>query len=81
LADEQYLTPAQVATELQVTTITVRRWITSGQLVAAKAGPRKWMIRRSDLDQFLAGGGERLEAMEPSDDPSFRKHLVAPDDR
>ena len=69
MADAQYLTPAQVATELQVTTITVRRWITSGQLVAAKAGPRKWMIRRSDVDRFLAGGGERLEAIEPSEDP------------
>ena len=78
MADDEYLTPAQVARELQVTTITVRRWITTGQLTAAKAGPRRWMIRRSDVAHFLAGGREDAAAGAPSEDPSFSKHLVAP---
>ena len=78
MADDQYLTPAQVAAELHVTTITVRRWITTGQLTAAKAGPRRWMIRRSDIDGFLAGGRGDLAAAAPSEDPSFSKQLVAP---
>lgn len=85
MADDSYLTPAQVAAELQVTTITVRRWIATGQLVASKAGPRRWMIRRSDLAAFLAGGhgGERGGAAQigASEDPSFRKHLVVPGER
>ena len=81
MADEQYLTPAQVAEELQVTTITVRRWITSGQLAAAKAGPRKWRIRRSEVDRFLAGRGEPTSTVAPSEDPAFRKHLVVPGER
>jgi len=81
MAVEQYLTPAQVAEELQVTTITVRRWITSGQLPAAKAGPRKWLIRRSEVDRFLAGAEESASTPAPSEDPSFRKHLVVPGER
>ncbi len=78
MADTELLTPAQVADELQVTTITVRRWITTGQLPASKAGPRKWMIRRSDLSSFLAGTPTEPTGLEASEDPSFRKHLVVP---
>ncbi len=82
MADEQYLTPAQVAEELQVTVVTVRRWIANRELRATKAGPRRWMIRRSDLAAFLAAGGrEPADAPEVSEDPSFSKHLVAPDER
>jgi excisionase family DNA binding protein len=79
MADEQYLTPAQVADELHVTVVTVRRWITTGQLVASKAGPRKWMVRRSDLDAFLASGGRGDVGVEVSEDPSFRQYLVVPE--
>jgi excisionase family DNA binding protein len=82
VVEEQYLTPAQVADELHVTVVTVRRWIASRELRATKAGPRRWTIRRSDLDTFLAGGsGRGGMAVEISEDPSFSKHLVAPDER
>ena len=81
MADEQYLTPAQVADELQVTVVTVRRWIANRELRAAKAGPRRWMISRSDLKSFLAQGGQSGAEVEVSEDPSFSKHLVAPDER
>lgn len=81
MADEQYLTPARVADELHVTVVTVRRWIANGELRASKAGPRRWTIRRSDLDGFLSAGGSRGEPAEVSEDPSFSKHLVAPDER
>jgi excisionase family DNA binding protein len=78
MAEERYLTPAQVAHELQVTVVTVRRWIANRELAASKAGPRRWMIRRSDLDSFLAGGGQPGTSPAASEDPSFRKHLVMP---
>lgn len=81
VADEQYLTPAQVADELHVTVVTVRRWITNGDMRASKAGPRKWMIRRSDLNAFLSGGAGTQATVEASEDPSFSKHLVAPGER
>ncbi len=80
MADEQYLTPAQVADELQVTVVTVRRWIANRELRATKAGPRRWMIRRSDLSDFMASGGRSDGGSEISEDPSFSKHLVAPDE-
>ena len=81
MAEEQYLTPAQVAEELHVTVVTVRRWIANRELRATKAGPRRWTIRRSDLEAFLAAGGRPGAAVEVSEDPSFSKHLVAPDER
>jgi excisionase family DNA binding protein len=80
MADEQYLTVQQVADELSVTTVTVRRWITNGELEAAKAGPRRWAIRRSDLERFLAPG-RRAQPVEASEDPSFIQLLVAPNER
>jgi excisionase family DNA binding protein len=80
VADEEYLTPAQVADELQVTVVTVRRWIANRDLRATKAGPRRWMISRSDLKSFMAAGGPS-GAVEVSEDPSFSKHLVVPDER
>ncbi len=78
MADEQYVTPAQVAAELQVTIVTVRRWIANGELRASKAGPRKWMIRRSDVADALSGPapGDDVQA---SEDPSFKTYLVVPE--
>jgi excisionase family DNA binding protein len=75
-----FLTPAQVAEEMQVTVVTVRRWIAGGELRAAKAGPRKWRIRRSDLESFLSSGA-RNAAPQASEDPSFRTYLVVPGER
>ena len=75
------MTPAQVADELQVTVVTVRRWIANGELRAAKAGPRKWMIRRSDLAEFLSDVTRDDATVEASEDPSFRSYLVVPDGR
>jgi excisionase family DNA binding protein len=78
--DEQFLTPTQVAAELHVTVVTVRRWITNGELRASKAGPRKWMIRRSDIAAFLAGGSP-AECADASEDPAFKTYLVVPGER
>ncbi len=82
MINDEYLSPAQVAQELQVSTVTVRRWIASGELPAAKAGPRKWRIRRADVSQMLAPAAQRpVAAVVPSEDPSFSKHLVVPGER
>ena len=81
MPDQEYLTPAQVATDLHVTVVTVRRWIANGELRASKAGPRKWMIRRSDLDAFLASGSVGEVGVDVSEDPSFKAYLVVPGER
>lgn len=80
MAAEELLTPAQVAAETHVTEVTVRRWIAAGQLRAAKAGPRRWMVRRSDLGRFLSGEDATPVPLEPSEDPAFLGQLVAPDE-
>ena len=40
---------------------TVRRWITSDQLPARRRG-RRHRIRRDELEKFLAGGADKVEA-------------------
>jgi hypothetical protein len=39
------------------------------------------MISRSDLRSFMARGSQSDDEVEVSEDPSFSKHLVAPDER
>jgi excisionase family DNA binding protein len=77
MVEDRYLTPAQIAEELHVTVVTVRRWITSGQLRASRAGPRKWMIRRSDLADFLSHDAPS-DLEYASEDPCFKDYLVVP---
>jgi excisionase family DNA binding protein len=80
MADDEYLTPAQVAEELNLNAVTVRRWIASGELRASRIGRRKWMIRRYDLARFLSAGTPE-PIVDASEDPTFDKHLVAPGER
>ena len=81
MADEQYLTVAQVADELHVTAVTVRRWIANGELPAVKAGPRRWTIRRSDLARFLSAD-QRLDRPDGAPgDWTFDENIVVPDER
>lgn len=50
--DKKLLTPAQVAERLQVTERTVYKWLTDGELRAAKLG-RVWRISEEQLKQFI----------------------------
>ncbi|HEV2980809.1 MAG TPA: helix-turn-helix domain-containing protein [Solirubrobacteraceae bacterium] len=47
------LTVTEVADEFQVTTQTIRNWIDSGVLPAAKIG-RAFRVKREDVDAMLA---------------------------
>jgi excisionase family DNA binding protein len=53
-AVDPWLTLAEIAEELRVNPATVRQWVSKGQLKASRAGVRKWIVRRSDLDDMLA---------------------------
>ena len=53
-AADPWLTLAEIAEELRVNPSTVRLWVTKGQLKASRAGVRKWIVRRSDLERMLA---------------------------
>lgn len=50
---DRWLTVAEIADELRVNPATVRLWISKGSLPAKRAGQRKLLIRRSDLDRML----------------------------
>ena len=49
---EQLLTINDVAALCQVSNKTVRRWITSGELLAAQLG-NQWRIRPAHLNEFI----------------------------
>ncbi len=51
--DDPWLTVAEIADELRVNPATVRLWVSKGTLPAKRAGQRKLLIRRSDLDHLL----------------------------
>jgi excisionase family DNA binding protein len=53
-ADDPWLTLAEIAEELRVNPATVRLWISRGRLKAMRAGQRKLLVRRSELDRMLA---------------------------
>ena len=51
--DDPWLTVAEIADELRVNPATVRLWISKGTLPAMRAGMRKLLVRRSDLDDMI----------------------------
>jgi excisionase family DNA binding protein len=51
-ASAPLLTIEQTAERLQVSTKSVRRWITAGELVAYRIG-RQWRISEPDLQVFI----------------------------
>ena len=52
--DDPWLTLAEIAEELRVNPATVRLWVRRGRLKAMRAGQRKLLVRRSELDRMLA---------------------------
>ncbi len=64
-ATDPWLTLAEIADELRVNPATVRQWVTKGQLKASRAGVRKWIVRRSELERMLAATNPPAEIAEP----------------
>ena len=57
MSDTQLLTVSEVAEELRVTDVTVRRWIQRKELAAINLGGQKrpeYRIRRTAVDAFIA---------------------------
>jgi excisionase family DNA binding protein len=51
---QEFFTPEQIASLLQVNVVTVRRWLRSGRLEGYHLGKKLWRISRSQLEEFLA---------------------------
>jgi excisionase family DNA binding protein len=70
-AADPWLTLAEIAEELRVNPATVRQWVTKGQLKASRAGVRKWIVRRSELERMLAATNvteDRMPAVPEAED-------------
>jgi excisionase family DNA binding protein len=78
-ADDPWLTLAEVADELRVNPSTVRLWVSQGRLSASRAGRRKWLVRRSELDRML--GSERTAEPRPADEGAGPIRPPMPGDR
>jgi excisionase family DNA binding protein len=71
-AADPWLTLAEIAEELRVNPATVRLWVSKDQLKASRAGVRKWIVRRSDLERMLAATSpSRVDAHGP---PADERH-------
>src|ERR1700743_2032705 len=53
--NDPWLTVAEIAEELRLSPATLRSWISKGTLRAMRAGQRKWLVRRSELDRMVRG--------------------------
>jgi excisionase family DNA binding protein len=54
--DDPWMTVAEFAEAMRMRPVTVRSWITKGQLKATRAGQRKWLVRQSELTRLLESG-------------------------
>jgi len=53
--NDPWLTLAEIAEELRLSPATIRSWISKGTLRAMRAGQRKWLVRRSEVERMLRG--------------------------
>lgn len=58
---DPWLTLAEIAEELRVSPATVRLWVSRGKLEARRAGQRKLLVRRSELDRMLEASRHRYD--------------------
>ena len=50
---DKLLTPEQAAERLQISPLTVRKWLREGKLPGVKPGGKVWRVREKDLEEFL----------------------------
>jgi excisionase family DNA binding protein len=59
--DDPWLTVAEIAEELRVSPATVRLWVSQRKLKARRAGQRKLLVQRSELDRMLEVSSHRYD--------------------
>ncbi len=60
-AEDPWLTLSEIAQELRVTPATVRLWVSRGKLKAKRAGQRKLLVQRSELNRMLEVSSHRYD--------------------
>ena len=62
MAEDRWLTVAQIAEQLGVHEQTVRRWLRAGTLPGRNLGGKAgYRVRAQDVDRFMAQGGKPAE--------------------
>lgn len=82
--DDPWLTVAEVAAELRLNPATIRLWVSKGTLPATRAGRRKLLIRRSDLDRMLEVTRRENPAggyLPPTEGPGLSRRRPPPQSR
>lgn len=72
--DDPWLTLAEIADELRLSPATVRLWVSQGKLGATRAGRRKLLVRRSDLNRMLEASQRSARETKPM--PPHRRPLA-----
>jgi excisionase family DNA binding protein len=78
---DPWLTVSEAAAELRLNPATIRLWISKGQLIAVRAGARKLLIRRSDLDRTVAvlrGERPRFDGLPPTKHSRWQVRQLPP---
>ena len=76
---DPWLTLAEIADELRVNPATVRLWVSRGKLKAKRAGQRKLLVRRSELNRMLDASSQRYDKHAlASESPSGHPRIPAP---
>ncbi len=55
----KYMTPKEVATELEISPATVTRWVRDGVIPAKRFGPRIIKISRNEVEQLVGQNGSK----------------------
>jgi excisionase family DNA binding protein len=59
--EDVWLTVAEIAAELRVNPATIRLWVSKGKLKAMRAGQRKLLVHRSELNRMLEASSHRYD--------------------
>jgi excisionase family DNA binding protein len=76
--EPEFLSVNDVATRLNVSGETIRRWASEGQLPAIRVG-RQWRIYPHELDRFLARAVQSDVSENGVWEPGHRSQLSDPD--
>lgn len=53
LCNEKYFSVDEVAGMLDMNPVTIRKWVKSGKLKAAQPGGKNYIIKETDLKEFI----------------------------
>lgn len=75
---DPWLTVAEIAAELRISPATVRLWVSKGKLKARRAGQRKLLVQRSELERMLEASSHRYDNVPTAPETAGYPRIPAP---